>query len=234
MIGRKSNWAGYLQIKDNLELDKHHNYIRRSVYSAHLGNYEGFLEEFETLTDVFEPLNERLVFIGDGAKWAWNWVGSSYPKATQILDFYHAVEHLSKFAKTYFSTKEDQQKWLSARKLDLFNDRIGSIIENIEKMDKKSRKVETERKALLAYLRNNQSRMFYKTFRNRGLAIGSSAIGSAHRTVLQKRLKQPGQGWTLDGAQKIINLRVINMNQQWHKIIELIKKQEVVQMLNAA
>ncbi|MEZ4884583.1 MAG: hypothetical protein R3E32_07660 [Chitinophagales bacterium] len=69
--------------------------------------------------------------------------------------------------------------------------------------------------------------MMYKTFRDTGLFIGSGAIESAHRTVIQKRLKQSGQRWTLDGAQKIIDLRLMNMNQQWHELIKLIQAKEL-------
>ena len=219
---------------DILELDANHNYIRRSVYSAHLGDYHHFLENFTPLTDVFEPLKERFVFIGDGAKWAWNWVTASYPKATQILDFYHAMEHLAKFSKTYFATKEAQENWLSARKLDLFNDRVLAVIQGIKTMNSSNSKIEIERKSLLTYLNNNHSRMLYKTFRDRGLDIGSGAIESAHRTVLQKRLKQSGQRWSLEGAQKVINLRIVNMNQQWDKVIELIKDKESKEISKAA
>ena len=53
--------------------------------------------------------------------------------------------------------------------------------------------------------------------------IGSGAIESAHRTVVQKRMKQSGQRWSYKGAQKMLNLRVIKMNGQWQKIIHVAK-----------
>lgn len=54
--------------------------------------------------------------------------------------------------------------------------------------------------------------------------IGSGAIESAHRTVVQKRMKQSGQRWSNKGAQNMLNLRVLKMNDQWEKVIQLIKK----------
>jgi len=212
---------------DHYELDKNHNWIEHSVYSAHLGKHTDFINKFEPLVDIFEPLNERLVHIADGAPWIWNWVEESYPNSTQILDFYHAAEHLAKFAKLYFKEKEAQKTWLGKQKTYLLNDKIGQVIEGIKGLEKRTKKSEEERLRLLVYLGNNKSRMYYKTFRNRGIAIGSGAIESAHRTVIQKRLKQSGQRWTLDGAQKIINLRLMNMNQQWQYIIDFIKAKEV-------
>lgn len=210
-----------------LGVDKHHNWIRKSIYSAYLGDSQSFLNNFEPIVDTFEPLGKRLVFVGDGAKWIWKWIGECYSEATQILDFYHAVEHLSKFAKVYFTKINIRKAWLATARLDLLNDRVGRVIENVGKLLRKTKKSEEQRESLLTYMRNNESRMMYGTFQEMGLSIGSGAIESAHRTVLQKRLKQSGQRWTLSGAQKIIDLRIMNMNQQWHKVIQLLKKQEI-------
>ncbi|MEZ4883738.1 MAG: hypothetical protein R3E32_21505 [Chitinophagales bacterium] len=212
---------------DHYELDKNHCWLKQSIYAAHLGSHKDFLCKFEPLVDILSPINERLVFVADGAPWIWNWVEESYPKATQILDFYHAAEHLSKFAKLYYKTIEEQKNWLNKQKNALLNDEISVVIKGIEELEKRAQKSEKERNSLLNYLRNNEFRMMYKTFRDTGLFIGSGAIESAHRTVIQKRLKQSGQRWTLDGAQKIIDLRLMNMNQQWHELIKLIQAKEL-------
>ena len=67
--------------------------------------------------------------------------------------------------------------------------------------------------------------MDYQRDKNIGAGIiGSGAIESAHRTVVQKRMKQSGQRWSNKGAQNMLNLRVLSMNQQWDKVVALIKK----------
>lgn len=67
--------------------------------------------------------------------------------------------------------------------------------------------------------------MDYKAYKGIGAGlIGSGAIESAHRTVVQKRMKQSAQRWTNKGAQNMLNLRVLTMNQQWDKVVQLIKK----------
>jgi len=77
---------------------------------------------------------------------------------------------------------------------------------------------------LLAYLNANLSRMDYKRYQSIGCGIiGSGAIESAHRTVVQKRMKLSGQRWSKKGAQHMLNLRVIYMNQQWDKVIHFAK-----------
>lgn len=65
------------------ELDKHHNWIKNSIYCGHLGCHEDFLEKFEPITDHLDDLEERFVFIADGTTWIWRWISESYPKATQ-------------------------------------------------------------------------------------------------------------------------------------------------------
>ena len=63
---------------------------------------------------------------------------------------------------------------------------------------------------------------YYKTI-GKGL-IGSGAMESAHKTVIQCRMKLSGQRWSMEGAQKMLQLRTIKMNQQWYEVINLIKK----------
>lgn len=215
------------------EVDKHHNWLNDSIYCGHLGGYKSFLEKFEPLTDILDDLGERFVFVADGASWIWRWITEAYPNATQILDFYHGVEHLAKFAKVHFKNKEASQKWLGKQRVGLLNDRIKNIITEIESL-KCSKSADKERKKLLTYLENNEHRMLYKTFMNKGIKIGSGAIESAHRTVIQKRMKQSGQRWSVNGAQDIINLRLLNINQKWSVIIDLIKDEEVTNFKKSA
>jgi hypothetical protein len=66
--------------------------------------------------------------------------------------------------------------------------------------------------------------MDYKKYLQIGCGlIGSGAIESAHRTVVQKRLKLSGQRWTKRGAQSMLNLRVTHMNGQWDKVVKLVQ-----------
>lgn len=208
---------------DTYKVDKHHSWIKDSVYCAKLGSHTAFTDQFEPLVDIVCSLDERLVFVCDGAPWIWNWVNDCYPKATQVLDFYHALEHLGKLAGDWFKDKFERKKWLARQKMLLLNDGVSKVVQNIENLSGGTKKAKKTKASTLTYINNNKCRMLYKTFINRGLCIGSGAIESAHRVVLQKRLKQSGQRWTIEGAQKIIDLRVINMNGQWDKVIDKIR-----------
>jgi len=64
--------------------------------------------------------------------------------------------------------------------------------------------------------------MKYGTSKKKGWLVGSGAVESAHRTVIQKRMKLSGQRWTLNGAQQILNLRVAHKNENWEQVVQLI------------
>jgi len=82
----------------------------------------------------------------------------------------------------------------------------------------------TNTKKIVDYYTANQNRMDYKRYLTIGCGIiGSGAIESAHRTVVQKRLKLSGQRWTKTGAQNMLQLRVTKMNNQWNKVVKLVQ-----------
>ena len=98
------------------------------------------------------------------------------------------------------------------------------MVRNIHSSKKEARK-------LREYYLANIDRMDYKAYQQMGCAIiGSGAIESAHRKVIQKRMKQSGQRWSKNGAQHMLNLRVIKCNNQWDKIVALTK----IEFKNAA
>jgi len=80
-----------------------------------------------------------------------------------------------------------------------------------------------QKKALLTYLRHNADRMRYKHFLAQGYLIGSGAIESAQRNLVQQRLKRSGQRWTQERAQQVLNLRTKNLGQQWHQVTDLVR-----------
>jgi len=80
------------------------------------------------------------------------------------------------------------------------------------------------RDKLIDYLTNNLDRMDYKRYRKLGAGIiGSGAIESAHKTVVQERLKLSGQRWNKKGAQNVLNLRVAHKSGTWNRVVDLIK-----------
>jgi len=196
-------------------------WISNSQYIAHLGGYKEFCRRMDNLLDDFGPLKQQLVFITDGAAWLRNWISDSFPEAVSILDFYHATEHLHAFANDFFKDMEAKNKWTTEQRELLLCSKVLSVIENIKELSKDKNKAAAQ---LIAYYQSNIDRMDYKRYLQIGNGlIESGAIESAHRTVIQKRMKQSGQRWSVQGAQNMLQLRATRKSGQWGKIIALTK-----------
>ncbi len=199
-------------------------WIRESQYVAHLGEHT----KFETLMshlldDPYRKYEKRIVFIGDGARWQWAWVEAEYPKATQILDFYHAMEHIGKFLSTLKLKKEEMNKMMTELGGMLKRKGIDEVIGYLDNTSLNTANQKEEYEKLLTYISNNKSKMDYPEYIRKGLLIGSGAIESAHRTVLQKRMKQSGQRWSKKGMSNMIKLRTASMSGHWDKVREIIR-----------
>ena len=168
-----------------------------SEYVAQRGHYECFTAKFEQLLPP-ESLCKK-VFLSDGASWITNWLTVAYPDSLQILDFYHVCEKLSAISK--LATCESN--WFDAQKVQLLAGHVSAVCSTIKEL--KSFEGKTE---LLNYLERNSFRMKYAEYRQKGLMISSGPIESAHRTVLQSRMKRSGQRWSNTGCDAMIKLRV--------------------------
>ncbi|MBI2731205.1 MAG: hypothetical protein HYX40_10700, partial [Sphingobacteriales bacterium] len=125
------------------------------------------------------------------------------------------------FSSGFFKNKEQEQLWTQQQKELLLESKTTEVIENIIRLSGPKNKAAEK---LIAYYRSNLHRMGYKKYLQIGNGlIGSGAIESAHRTVIQKRMKQSGQRWSTGGARNMLNLRVVRKNKQWNKIIALTK-----------
>jgi hypothetical protein len=225
LLTREQSWSEvklgrFFKSGDCIHAGSKAGWISNSQYVAHLGNSKDFTKAMDNLIESHGKLSNRLVFISDGAVWIRNWIEDAFPDAISILDYYHACEHLHLFSSNYFSDKQEEKIWVEKQKALLSESEVLTVIENIKTLAGQNK----ESQKLIAYYESNKDRMEYKSYQQIGCGIiGSGAIESAHRTVVQKRMKQSGQRWSLKGAQNMLNLRVIRKNLQWDKIIELSK-----------
>jgi len=199
-------------------------WLRDSEYVAHLGSHKNFEDQMSKLIDdPYKKCAGRIVFLTDGAKWQWNWVEAEYPKAIQILDFYHAMEHLGMFIKVWLKNKEEVKKMMKKLGHILKHKGVVTLTNYLSNIPRKTKAQKDEYAKLMTYINNNQSRMDYPKYISKGLLIGSGAIESAHRTVLQKRMKLSGQRWSPNGLENMIKLRTIKMSGYWDKIVSIIR-----------
>ncbi len=157
--------------------------IRHSQYYAGIMDSKTFTQKMDALLDAYSFKKEQLVFITDGGIWIKNWIEDSFSQSVAILDYYHAVEHLSKFGEESFENAEERQLWATGQKELLLQSKTNEVIENIKSISTNNK----EKQALLQYYQSNEKRMDYKYYKTIGAGIiGSGAIESAHRTLVQK------------------------------------------------
>jgi hypothetical protein len=193
--------------------------VMQSLYMCHLGEHQEFLQKWEP---YLEPYPNKII-LADGAKWIWNWAEDYHGEAVQILDFYHAVEKLGTYAALQYSDLQKRKQWMDQQKEALLNNEVQNIIQHLKESNANNKEAQKALLEAVRYYENNSSRMQYKTYLEKGYIIGSGAIGSAHRNVVQQRLKLSGQRWSIKGAQQIVNLRACKKSNQWNNVIQLIK-----------
>ncbi len=157
------------------------------------------------------------VVIGDGAIWIWNLADQHFPGAIQIVDLYHARQHLWKIAAWLHSNDAAAKKlWMTPMKDMLDKGEIEQLVarlreiaaEQILTQPKLTEEILTEAE----YFATNASRMRYPEFRAQGLFVGSGVIEAGCKAVIGSRLKQSGMFWTVRGANDIIALRCCRLN----------------------
>jgi len=207
--------------EDVVKIQDKRSHITDSMYVCHIGECKDFFDKMEHYADRYT----RKICVADGAKWIWNWASDIYPEMVQILDFFHAIEKLCDYATVQYPDNPKQKiKWIARQKKLLLTDKVLRVIKNITMQLPSNKDARKAKEQLLCYYKNNQSRMKYGTYKREGYIIGSGAIESAHRNVIQQRMKLSGQRWTRNGAQQIINLRAHKKSNRWPEVTELIKQ----------
>lgn len=151
---------------------------------------------------------QRVAVLGDGAHWIWNLARINFPRAKQILDFYHACEHLSVLASALFPGNEGKvskvvhkwTKWLE-------NDKVLHVVDEAQKYLPHHGPRRDSAICEMGYFTRNTERMMYATFKKDGYFIGSGVVEAGCKTVVGKRAKQSGMFWRVYGAQNILNIR---------------------------
>lgn len=183
--------------------------ISNAKYTATLQRTEAFGEQVYALAfDQGVENAEDVACLGDGATWIWNSFSHHYPAAVQILDYYHATEHLDDVAKAWYGEDSDKAKcWLEARESDLLCDCVEDVIRSIRSWHPTEEKAKEIRRVELGYFEKNKDRMLYATFKANGYHIGSGLVESACKMIVTQRLKQSGMRWTEPGAESMAHLR---------------------------
>jgi hypothetical protein len=155
----------------------------------------------------------KKVVMGDGAEWIWNMADQYFPRATQIVDLYHARQHLWELARKLHPNDEAAQKrWMMVHQDLLDNCKIKKLVTSLRSIQTPSVELAEKLRTEGEYFRRNARRMRYPKFRRQHLFVGTGVIEAGCKTLIGSRCKQSGMFWTVRGANAILALRCCQFN----------------------
>jgi hypothetical protein len=165
----------------------------------------------------------KKVVIGDGAEWIWNLVALHFSDAMQIVDLYHARQHLWEVARKLYPNNEGKQKaWMKIHQKRLLDrGKIEKLVGAIRSIESDNPEVMEKIRTEADYFERNAERMRYPKFRRQHLFVGSGVIEAGCKTVVAFRLKRSGMFWTVRGANAILALRCCHLNGEFENYWEL-------------
>ena len=160
---------------------------------------------------------EKKVVIGDGVEWIWNLAEPYFPGAVQIVDLYHARQHLWELARKLHPHDDVHQKaCIKAHQRHLLDQgKIEKLVCALRSIVSSNVEVAERIRTEADYFERNPARISYPKFRRQHLFVGSGVIEAGCKTVIGSRLKQSGMFWTVRGANALIALRCCQLNNRF-------------------
>jgi hypothetical protein len=162
---------------------------------------------------------QQLVCVNDGAAWIWALMFICFARRVEVLDWWHAVERLWTLASSRLATDSAVAGWVATQKRHLLNDELRQVLHAVRLLYPKGMSLPEGARQAVGYLFANRWRMRYGSFRQAGYPIGSGAVESACKVVVQQRMKQAGMRWSRQGAQAMLALRCALLSDRWHETI---------------
>jgi hypothetical protein len=142
--------------------------------------------------------------------------GEHFPEALQIVDLYHAREHLWSLGHALYPKDDKQRKrWVGNRIGQLDRGDIASLLKTFDSVPLPNEEAGEIVRKEREYFNRNRDRMQYRNFKAQGLFLGSGVIEAGCKAVIGKRLKQSGMRWTVPGANAIIAIRRCRLSREW-------------------
>jgi hypothetical protein len=194
-----------------------HSVVRRFLVSC-LGDADDiFRHLYAQLRELgwLDTANTMVVIVGDGAEWIWNRT-QMFVRRCEILDFWHALEHAWGFARlNYGEGSQQADRWIHQIAEDLRAGKVNEVIARLQRMRPKTPELRSKLQGLIAYYSEHAGRMRYDEYLRLGYGIGSGAVESAHKQVIQARFRQAGMRWSEAGARRLLALRLLLLNDTW-------------------
>lgn len=166
---------------------------------------------------------KEVVYIGDGAGWIRSERHRHFGRATFIIDWYHASEHIWDCGKAVFGEcSEAAHIWVKKCQELLWEGWTKKLLDDLKQQRKRYRGNKREAlETLIRYISTNEEQMRYDVFRSKGYDIGSGKVEAACKNVVGKRLKQSGMIWSRAGSSATLALRVTWLNDRWEQLWQI-------------
>jgi len=156
---------------------------------------------------------QKKVVLGDGAEWIWNIADLQFPGAIQIVDLYHARQHLWDLARKLHPNQEPElRRWMMIYQAMLDKGDIENLVPTLRLIDSSNAELADFIRTTADYFETHAQRMRYPEFRSQHLFVGSGVIEAGCKTVIGSRCKQSGMFWTVRRANAILALRCCHIN----------------------
>jgi hypothetical protein len=230
MLLREDGWrqamVGSISLYDGEGERMHTAYIAGAPEYGKGKFFTDFTNEIESIKKTYQ--GKKYVGVADGA--ADNWKFLQPLVDTQVLDFYHASEYLTKVSNAAFKQKLERKEWLKQSCHLLKHEKDGAklLLEVMKNLTKKkiSQAKKEEIETAITYFTNHLHQMNYSSFLSENIPIGSGVIEAACKVIIKQRMCNSGMRWTDEGAKNILVLRCFNetdgkWKQFWDKIAKM-------------
>jgi hypothetical protein len=156
--------------------------------------------------------------VGDGASWIADQVEDQFgAQGSYLVDFFHVCDYLSAACKAIVSSEQEQKTWMDEKKDRLKTNQTNEVLQELQTHLESPKVQDSEApvRQCYRYLSNRRDQLNYKDAIKRDLPIGSGEIESAHRYIVQQRMKRPGAWWCPHNAQHMLALRLNRANREW-------------------
>ncbi len=158
------------------------------------------------------------VMLGDAAAWIWNLIGEHFSTSRQLVDWYHAKEHLWTAANAVFGEGSIKaQQWVKAMETPLYQGHATRITEELKGLAQTHRRVSKALRTEAGYFQNNQRRMQYQEMREDGFPIGSGMVESGIKQF-RARFTGPGMRWERKNVERILPIRAAIMSTHFDEV----------------
>ncbi len=163
----------------------------------------------------------RLGIIGDGAPWIWNRCRELFPRAKEILDYYHCSEHVHEVANDHYGRgSRKAQEWAEATLTRIYYGNMRDVLTGLQNMKPKNEELRDKIDKLSNYLSDHENKTQYASAKRAGYHIGSGAIESSNKFISNTRLKRSGAWWYIKNANNMLKIRCAKYNRTYDKIVD--------------